>query len=355
MMLVSKKMAKEEAPIPKLVTDELENGAEGLRQRTSSVPTCPIFDMPSPQLDLKKPGVGNEDPVQSQLRTSQELMKTIMGVSFYYSMELIFLGSFNKEMLQNGQYPTDYGYSSPQPAFANPQLNYFVSHQQQNQYQHYGYQGPLSFHPLRSSRPHPHQQQQIPYQPNANQGLQYIYNSDQQKMQAYPEQQSTYSQFCYPVTQAQPSFKQCTNCGATSTPSWRRCPEGKDLLCNACGLYVKLHNRPRPVRMTEDGTIRVQRISMNYETPDTSLLCEHCGMTDTSTWRRERGRVLCNTCLHYLNCSELQRPLTCSINGQNGIALPRDPSQDDSSFMASLVSTGELLTSRKKKSSHQHT
>lgn len=348
-------MVKEELPVPKLVKDELEDGAEAHRQRTGSVPTCPIFDMPSPQLDLKKPAVANEDPVQSQLRTSQELMKTIMGVFLLLVHLLTFLlGSFNREMLQNGQYQPDYGYPSPQQGFANPQLNYFVSHQQQNQYQHYGYQGPLSFQPLPSSRLHPHQQHQIPYQPNTSQGLQYIYSSDQQKMQAYPEQQSAYSQYCYPVSQAQASFKQCTNCGATSTPSWRRCPEGKDLLCNACGLYVKLHNRPRPVRMTEDGTIRVQRVSTSYEQPDSSLLCENCGMTDTSIWRRERGRVLCNTCLHYLKCSELQRPLTCSITGQNNISLPRDPIQDDTSFMASLVSTGELLTARKKRSSHPH-
>lgn len=38
----------------------------------------------------------------------------------------------------------------------------------------------------------------------------------------------------------------CFNCHVTSTPLWRRDPEGR-LNCNACGLYFKLHNQPRPL------------------------------------------------------------------------------------------------------------
>ena len=33
-----------------------------------------------------------------------------------------------------------------------------------------------------------------------------------------------------------PDPKFCFNCHTRSTPSWRRCPEGRILLCNACGL-----------------------------------------------------------------------------------------------------------------------
>ncbi|KAF9421779.1 hypothetical protein BGZ94_008758, partial [Podila epigama] len=33
-----------------------------------------------------------------------------------------------------------------------------------------------------------------------------------------------------------PDPKFCNNCRTTSTPSWRRCPQGRILLCNACGL-----------------------------------------------------------------------------------------------------------------------
>lgn len=48
----------------------------------------------------------------------------------------------------------------------------------------------------------------------------------------------------------------CFNCGTESTPSWRRCLESGNLLCNACGLYQKLHNRRRVYRKMRDGRTR---------------------------------------------------------------------------------------------------
>ncbi|KAI8888819.1 hypothetical protein K501DRAFT_329672 [Backusella circina FSU 941] len=44
---------------------------------------------------------------------------------------------------------------------------------------------------------------------------------------------------------------QCTNCGTTTTPLWRRNPEGKPL-CNACGLFLKLHGVVRPLSLKTD-------------------------------------------------------------------------------------------------------
>ncbi|KAG2361108.1 hypothetical protein BDR07DRAFT_1486291 [Suillus spraguei] len=41
---------------------------------------------------------------------------------------------------------------------------------------------------------------------------------------------------------------ECSNCGATHTPLWRR-GLNDELNCNACGLYCKLHKRPRPKSM----------------------------------------------------------------------------------------------------------
>lgn len=48
----------------------------------------------------------------------------------------------------------------------------------------------------------------------------------------------------------------CSNCQTTTTPSWRRGVNGKTLLCNACGLYQKLHNRPRPYCINSEGKIK---------------------------------------------------------------------------------------------------
>lgn len=41
-------------------------------------------------------------------------------------------------------------------------------------------------------------------------------------------------------------FLQCTNCNTRTTPLWRKSNNG-DLLCNACGLFYKLHGVLRPL------------------------------------------------------------------------------------------------------------
>jgi len=43
----------------------------------------------------------------------------------------------------------------------------------------------------------------------------------------------------------------CTNCHTTNTPLWRRNPEGQPL-CNACGLFLKLHGVVRPLSLKTD-------------------------------------------------------------------------------------------------------
>lgn len=43
----------------------------------------------------------------------------------------------------------------------------------------------------------------------------------------------------------------CTNCQTTNTPLWRRDPEGQPL-CNACGLFFKLHGVVRPLSLKTD-------------------------------------------------------------------------------------------------------
>jgi len=47
------------------------------------------------------------------------------------------------------------------------------------------------------------------------------------------------------------THKECNNCHAVQTTIWRRDRFG-NIVCNACGLYYKLHNYDRPCRMRRD-------------------------------------------------------------------------------------------------------
>ncbi|KAG0089336.1 Erythroid transcription factor [Podila epicladia] len=88
-----------------------------------------------------------------------------------------------------------------------------------------------------------------------------------------------------------PDPKFCNNCGTTTTPSWRRCPKGRILLCNACGLYQKLHNRPRPYFKAKDGTIKIHRTLPEH------LPCVRCGASTSPIWRKnEKNEPVCHGC-----------------------------------------------------------
>ncbi|KAF7732855.1 hypothetical protein EC973_000131 [Apophysomyces ossiformis] len=51
---------------------------------------------------------------------------------------------------------------------------------------------------------------------------------------------------------------QCVNCQQTRTPLWRKNDQGEPV-CNACGLYAKMHQRNRPVAMRKTTIQRRRR------------------------------------------------------------------------------------------------
>lgn len=108
---------------------------------------------------------------------------------------------------------------------------------------------------------------------------------------------------------------ECSNCGATHTPLWRR-GLNDELNCNACGLYCKLHKRPRPKSMRNShGEGRTQTAprqdpvdvmgecsigsrgrSTNANVPVAQTAqCYNCHTTATPLWRKDdEGKTVCN-------------------------------------------------------------
>ncbi|KIL58289.1 hypothetical protein M378DRAFT_335299 [Amanita muscaria Koide BX008] len=103
---------------------------------------------------------------------------------------------------------------------------------------------------------------------------------------------------------------ECSNCGATHTPLWRR-GLNDELNCNACGLYCKLHKRPRPKSMRNShGEGRVQ-VAPRQETVDVMAQCYNCHTTATPLWRKDdEGKTVCNACGLYYKLHGSARPIS---------------------------------------------
>lgn len=56
---------------------------------------------------------------------------------------------------------------------------------------------------------------------------------------------------CFFQSSAKREGTSCTNCNTSTTTLWRRNTNGEPV-CNACGLYHKLHNVPRPTALKKE-------------------------------------------------------------------------------------------------------
>ncbi|KAI9596011.1 hypothetical protein BDF19DRAFT_384682 [Syncephalis fuscata] len=108
----------------------------------------------------------------------------------------------------------------------------------------------------------------------------------------------------------------CRNCGVTSTPLWRR-SINDDILCNACGLYMKLHNMARPkLRKAQQKDLQpsIEHCVNSSPIPGnnkSSVFCSNCYTNNTPLWRRDdQSNVLCNACGLYLKLHQERRPLS---------------------------------------------
>ncbi|KAI8146071.1 hypothetical protein BJV82DRAFT_600328 [Fennellomyces sp. T-0311] len=136
----------------------------------------------------------------------------------------------------------------------------------------------------------------------------------------------------------------CSNCGTTTTPLWRRAPNG-DTICNACGLYYKARNQFRPPTLKRNTARKddPQPVSDCGSGPEIgscpggghcngsggsascagcpafnqhqvnrqALICANCRTTTTPLWRRdEAGNTICNACGLYYKLHNMHRPVS---------------------------------------------
>ncbi|KAF7721749.1 putative electron transfer flavoprotein subunit [Apophysomyces ossiformis] len=139
----------------------------------------------------------------------------------------------------------------------------------------------------------------------------------------------------------------CTNCGTTTTPLWRRAPNG-DTICNACGLYLKARNNMRPPTLkrnsrhksVENGCAGSSSSGANplsgscpgggqcngtggssscagcpafnqHQVNRQSLVCANCRTSTTPLWRRdEANNTICNACGLYYKLHNVHRPVS---------------------------------------------
>ncbi|KAG0000499.1 hypothetical protein BGZ79_005874 [Entomortierella chlamydospora] len=149
-----------------------------------------------------------------------------------------------------------------------------------------------------------------------------------------PEQISNSNSKRLEIQNQDPDPKRCDNCHTASTPSWRRCPQGRILLCNACGLYHKLHGRPRPFYKTKDGVVKI------YRTVSEHLPCTVCGTRTSSVWGKgDNNEVLCNNC-----SASLKQFPTTPISRESGDLWSGETSGSTSNFN-SAQSSSELQLS----------
>ncbi|KIW02735.1 protein GZF3 [Verruconis gallopava] len=121
----------------------------------------------------------------------------------------------------------------------------------------------------------------------------------------------------------------CQNCSTSTTPLWRR-DENGSVLCNACGLFLKLHGKPRPISLKTDviksrnrvkatGKRSTSHVSSQEQQPriqQVSLAASHPGISHLNPEQRPHFQPQ-SASTDSSTTSPMSRSGTPGLNGHN--------------------------------------
>ncbi|KAF9922966.1 putative electron transfer flavoprotein subunit [Modicella reniformis] len=110
----------------------------------------------------------------------------------------------------------------------------------------------------------------------------------------------------------------CNNCKTTLTPLWRKDDAG-EILCNACGLYYKLHHIHRPISLKRNVIRRRSRYENGKSVSGSNARLAHASVNKSQALLQSHAQAQ-STLTHAM--AQVRPPLHVQAHFQRYAAVP---------------------------------